>query len=88
MTAIQSSQDFVKALKSATDPPSQEGPCKVEIAKQVWDHASFYVPSKAEVITEWILTKFLKDKGKDRFVISFPKQNLRCMSRQRIKPCP
>jgi hypothetical protein len=68
MNAIQSSQDFVKALKSATDPPFQEGPCKVEIARQVWDHASFYVPSKAEVITEWILTKFLKDKGKDRFV--------------------
>ncbi|KAF8350279.1 hypothetical protein F5887DRAFT_944597 [Amanita rubescens] len=66
MNAIQSSQDFVKALKSATDPPFQEGPCKVEIARQVWDNASFYVPSKAEVITEWILTKFLKDKGKDR----------------------
>lgn len=89
MTAIQSSQDFVKALKSVTDPPFQEGPCKIEIARQVLDQASFYVPSKAEVITEWILTKFLKDKGKDRFVFFFfLKRDLRCMSRQRIKPCP
>ena len=68
MTAIQSSQDFVRALKSTTDPPFPDGPCKVEIARQVWDRTSFYVPSKAEVITEWILTKLLKDKGKDRFV--------------------
>ncbi|KAF8624871.1 hypothetical protein AX15_005748 [Amanita polypyramis BW_CC] len=65
MTSIQSSQDFVRALKSATDPPFPGGPSKVEIAKQVWNNVSFYVPSKAEVITDWVLTKLLKDKGKD-----------------------
>ena len=76
MTAIQSSQDFVRALKSTADPPFREGPCKVEIARQVWNHTSFYVPSKAEVITEWILAKLLKDKGKDRFVLFIPNTKL------------
>ncbi|KAK2462096.1 hypothetical protein APHAL10511_006559 [Amanita phalloides] len=65
MDHLQSSQDFVKALKSAVDPPFPDGPCKIDIARQVWDRVSFYVPSKGEVITEWILTKLLKDKGID-----------------------
>lgn len=60
-----SSQDFVRSLKSTSDPPLVGGPSKIEIAQQAWEDASFYVPSKAEVIADWILSKFLKDKGKE-----------------------
>lgn len=60
-----SSQDFVRSLKATSDPPLIGGPSKIEIARQAWEDASFYVPSKAEVIVDWILAKFLKDKGKE-----------------------
>ncbi|KAF8168340.1 Urb2/Npa2 family-domain-containing protein [Crassisporium funariophilum] len=65
MTPAHSSQDFVRALKSVSDPPVIGGLLKIEIAQQAWDDTSFYVPSKAEVIADWILTKLVKDKGKD-----------------------
>ncbi|KAM6497881.1 Urb2/Npa2 family domain containing protein [Amanita muscaria] len=66
MSVVQSSQDFVRALKAATDPPSAGGPSKFEIARHAWDDVSLYVPSKAELIADWILTKLLKEKGHDR----------------------
>ncbi|KIM48444.1 hypothetical protein M413DRAFT_440178 [Hebeloma cylindrosporum] len=62
---IESSQDFVRALRSASDPPTAGGPLKVEIAQLAWNNASFYVPSKAELIADWVLTKLLKEKGKE-----------------------
>jgi hypothetical protein len=64
---MNSSQDFVRSLKLASDPPLVGGPYKIEIAQQAWEDASFYVPSKAEVIADWILAKFLKDKGKEMY---------------------
>ena len=64
---LHSSQDFVKSLKSASDPPLVGGPSKIEISQQAWEDASFYVPRKAEVIVDWILAKFLKDKGKEMY---------------------
>ena len=72
MATVHSSQQFVRALKSASDPPVSKGPSKVEIASQVWEDASFYVPRKAEVIVDWILGKLLKDKSKTPCVFSFP----------------
>ncbi|KAF9014945.1 Urb2/Npa2 family-domain-containing protein [Cyathus striatus] len=66
MTTLQSSQNFARALKAASDPPSSNSPAKVEIARQAWDDASFYVPNKAEFIVEWILTNMLKGKGKGK----------------------
>lgn len=63
--ATQSSQSFIRALKAPSDPPLPEGPCKIEIAQDAWDNKSFYVPNKDEVIGDWLLTKLLKDKGKD-----------------------
>lgn len=66
---LQSSQDFVRALKSAADPPAPGGPPKIDIAMQAWNNKSFYVPSKAEIIADWILTKLLKEKGKEGCVI-------------------
>ena len=67
MNPTHSSQNFVRSLKLASDPPSVGGLFKIEIAQQAWDDASFYVPSKAEVIADWILVKFLKDKGKEMY---------------------
>lgn len=60
-----SSQDFVRSLKAASDPPVAGGPLKIDIARESWNNTSFYVPSKAEVIAEWVLTKLVKDKGKE-----------------------
>ncbi|KAF8641079.1 hypothetical protein AX17_000723 [Amanita inopinata Kibby_2008] len=62
---IESSQDFVRALKSTTDPLVPGGPTKIEIAERAWRDSSLYLPNKAEVIADWILTKLLKDRGKD-----------------------
>lgn len=71
MAPIHSSQEFVRALKSTLDPPVPEGPLKVEIATQAWEDASFYVPRKAEIIVDWILGKFLKDKSKAPYAFYF-----------------
>ncbi|KAF5377547.1 hypothetical protein D9615_005195 [Tricholomella constricta] len=73
MTSVQTSQGFVRSLKAASDPPVPGGPLKIEIARQVWDDAAFYVPNKAEVVVEWILNKFLKEK--DREIASNPVLN-------------
>ena len=64
MAPNHSSHEFVRALKSASDPPVPDGPLKVEIASHAWKDASFYVPRKAEVIVDWILGKLLKDRLK------------------------
>ncbi|KAH7911224.1 Urb2/Npa2 family-domain-containing protein [Hygrophoropsis aurantiaca] len=64
-TYSESSQSFVRALKASTDPPQTNGATKIEIARAAWDNTSFYVPNKGELITDWILTRFLKDKAKD-----------------------
>lgn len=63
-----SSQDFIRALKSNSDPPVPGGLSKVEIAQQAWNNPSFYVPSKAEVIADWVLTRLVKDKAKEMSV--------------------
>jgi len=65
LDTIESSQDFVRALRSASDPPISGGPLKIEIAQSAWNNASFYVPNKVELIVDWILTKLLKEKGKE-----------------------
>jgi hypothetical protein len=62
MLELQTSQDFVKALKSSSDPPFADGPTKIEIARSTWDNCSFYAPRKGEVITEWILGLLMKEK--------------------------
>lgn len=66
MEPFQSSQAFVRALKSAADPPTAGGLLKIELARKAWDNALFYVPRKEEVIADWILTRLIKDKGKER----------------------
>lgn len=63
-----SSQDFVRALKAPSDPPVEGGPTKIDIAEAAWANKAFYVLCKGEVITEWILTKLLKEKDKETCV--------------------
>ncbi|KAK0465330.1 Urb2/Npa2 family-domain-containing protein [Desarmillaria tabescens] len=63
MESFRSSQGFVRALKSSSDPPSPEGPLKIDIARQAWDNKTFYVPRKEEVIADWVLSRLLKEKS-------------------------
>lgn len=67
---IQSSQSFVRALKAPSDPPHPGGQSKIELAREAWDNTSFYVPNKGEVIADWLLSKLLKDKGREMCVSS------------------
>jgi hypothetical protein len=69
MATIHSSQDFIRALKASSDPPVVGGPNKIEIARHAWDNNAFYLPSKAEVTVEWILSSLLKDKSQPAFVL-------------------
>ncbi|KAJ7786075.1 Urb2/Npa2 family-domain-containing protein [Mycena metata] len=57
------SQAVYHALKAPSDPPRVGGPFKIDIASSAWEDKSLYMPNKGEVIAEWILTKFLKDKA-------------------------
>ncbi|KDQ13623.1 hypothetical protein BOTBODRAFT_33335 [Botryobasidium botryosum FD-172 SS1] len=64
--ALSSSQSFIRALKAPADPPQPDGPSKIELARLAWELETLCVPSKAEVISEWILGKLLKEKGAER----------------------
>ncbi|KAJ7597284.1 Urb2/Npa2 family-domain-containing protein [Mycena floridula] len=55
------SQNFVRALKSVSDPPANHDRPKIDLATEAWNDASFYVPRKEQVISEWLLSKLLKD---------------------------
>lgn len=64
-THLASSQDFVRALKAPSD---TDKPSKIQIASHAWNEPAFYVPNKDQVIVDWILTHFLKEKGKESSV--------------------
>lgn len=70
MTLTYSSQEFIRSLKASSDPPAAGGPAKIQIARQAWDDNAFYLPSKAEVIVEWILSTLLKDKVQHSYVLA------------------
>ncbi|PPR01182.1 hypothetical protein CVT24_006058 [Panaeolus cyanescens] len=57
---MQSSQDFVRALKATGTTSS----FKIDLARNAWNDKSFYVPNKEDIISEWILTTFTKEKSK------------------------
>jgi len=63
-----SAQEFIRALKASSDPPHPGGASKVEFAREAWDDTAFYLPNKGEVIVDWLLTRLLKDKAKERDV--------------------
>jgi len=62
MTSSQSAQTFIRELKSPNDPPVHGGLLKIDLAEQAWNDSSFYIPNKAEVIADWILSKFSKER--------------------------
>ncbi|KAI0042673.1 hypothetical protein FA95DRAFT_540396 [Auriscalpium vulgare] len=66
MSYFQSPQEFVRALKAASDPPKPGDPSKIDIARQGWSNSTLHVANKAEIVTEWILTRLLKDRTRDR----------------------
>jgi hypothetical protein len=58
-----SSQAFIKALKSSADPPQPRGPSKIVLAQEVWQSQAFNFPNKDEVIVDWILSSFAREKS-------------------------
>ncbi|KAH9890919.1 Urb2/Npa2 family-domain-containing protein [Cubamyces lactineus] len=66
MLGPQNAQEFIRALKASSDPPHVGGPSKIDIAKDAWENTHLYVPNKAEAIIEWLLTRLLKDRSRDR----------------------
>lgn len=68
MTIFHSAQHFIKALKAPSDPPAAGGPLKISIAEQAWHDKAFYLPNKAEVVTEFLLSKFFRERGEGTYV--------------------
>ena len=68
-TTFSSSQAFIKALKSSSDPPQQGGPLKIALAEGAWQSETFQFPNKDEVIVEWILASFSREKTNSRCVL-------------------
>ena len=66
---MQTSQDFVRALKAASDPPLAGGSLKIQIAANVWNDSAFYVPRKGQLIAEWILNSMHRDKTGTGYVV-------------------
>ncbi|KAI6146719.1 Urb2/Npa2 family-domain-containing protein [Pisolithus tinctorius] len=61
---------LVRLLKAPTDPPSPDGPFKIDIANDVWSDTSFGAVKTAEVLVEWLLASLARD---GRSSISNPK---------------
>lgn len=64
---MDSAQEFVKVLKNTADPPTVNGLLKIELSRHVWDTPTFHLPRKAQVIAEWLLLKYTKDKDTERY---------------------
>lgn len=58
---LTSSHAVIKALKGPDDHPTLGGPSKIEIAKKAWESTSIHFPCKDEVLSEWVLTSFIKN---------------------------
>ena len=58
------SHDFIRALKAPADPPNGHEFLKIRMASQAWSQSILYFPNKDQVIADWILTRFLKEKDK------------------------
>ncbi|KAI6156194.1 Urb2/Npa2 family-domain-containing protein [Pisolithus thermaeus] len=56
---------LVRILKAPTDPPSADGPLKIDIANDAWLDASFGAVKKAEVLVEWLLGALGRDGKRD-----------------------
>ncbi|KAL5640697.1 hypothetical protein ACGC1H_001247 [Rhizoctonia solani] len=58
---LASSQEFIRALKASNDPPYSGGARKIDLARQAWELQTLFIPSKAEVIVEWVLQSLLNE---------------------------
>ncbi|CCO27871.1 hypothetical protein BN14_01860 [Rhizoctonia solani AG-1 IB] len=56
---LSSSQEFIRALKAPKDPHKPGGIRKLDLVRQAWDLETLFIPSKAEVIVEWVLQSLL-----------------------------
>ncbi|KAI6102377.1 Urb2/Npa2 family-domain-containing protein [Pisolithus thermaeus] len=56
---------LVRILKAPSDPPSADGPLKIDIANDAWLDASFGAVKKAEVLVEWLLGALGRDGKRD-----------------------
>ncbi|KAL4077700.1 Urb2/Npa2 family-domain-containing protein [Scleroderma citrinum] len=56
---------LVRLLKSPSDPPSPDGPFKIDIARQVWSDTSFCLANKAEILGEWLIGSLGRDGNRD-----------------------
>lgn len=65
MSEHATSHSIIKALKGPTDPPTPAGPVKISIAQHAWKSDSIYFPNKDEVLVEWILSLFSRQKGRN-----------------------
>lgn len=65
MATSKSGLDLIHALKASSDPPVHEEKSKIDIATEAWNDQSFYLPGKAELLGDFILTRFAKDKEND-----------------------
>ncbi|CAE6436414.1 unnamed protein product [Rhizoctonia solani] len=66
---LSSSQEFIRALKAPKDPPRPGGIRKLDLARQAWELETLFIPSKAEVIVEWVLQSLLTSgaaQGRER----------------------
>jgi hypothetical protein len=70
MEHLQSAQNFVRALKAASDPPTSNGPLKIDIARQAWINREFFVPNKGELIVEWLMLRLVKERNQPWYAAS------------------
>ncbi|WWD20814.1 hypothetical protein CI109_105291 [Kwoniella shandongensis] len=52
---LESASTLIKSLRAASDPPIENGPKKIEIAREAWAATNFHVPRKAEVLRDWVV---------------------------------
>ncbi|KAI5992196.1 Urb2/Npa2 family-domain-containing protein [Pisolithus albus] len=64
-TAPRNIHALVRLLKAPTDPPSPEGPLKIDVANEAWLDTSFGAAKKAEVLVEWLLSALGRDGKRD-----------------------
>jgi hypothetical protein len=65
---LSSSQEFIRALKAPKDPPKPGGALKIDLARKAWELESLFIPSKAEVIVEWLLQSLLASGQAEGYV--------------------
>lgn len=60
------SEDLIRALRAPADPPGGHGFPKIQMAFQAWSQSTLYFPNKDQVIADWVLTRFLREKDGPR----------------------